>query len=308
MNQGVLCYLFACFFWGANLPLTAVLFTAFDPFFMSLIRVAIAGLVLGLILQWQRSRERERDPDPPALGLTLARHALMSGLMAAFFVLYNLGLKFTHPITAAAIIAGVPVYAALTMRFSTGARLEKGFAGAAALTLLGAGIAIHGRAGGSVAGLRLQGGELLLVLALVCWTLYSIFAQRFFATGVSQLRRTLAATVGTLPWMLVAWLLMWSTGLTGPPLLVVDGYSVLWLVVTAVFSTALSGVAWNIGVNRIGLAAGSLWQNTVPVFGVLLSMLFDIYPTREQLLGGAIVMSGVLYLQWHKRKPAVAAG
>ena len=103
MNQGVLCYLFACVFWGANLPLTARLFTAFDPFFMAAIRVMLATGVLALL--WRFTRENER----PALGLTPGRYALMSGLMAGFFMLYNLGLKFTHPITAAAIIAGVPM-------------------------------------------------------------------------------------------------------------------------------------------------------------------------------------------------------
>jgi drug/metabolite transporter (DMT)-like permease len=59
------------------------------------------------------------------------------------------------------------------------------------------------------------------------------------------------------------------------------------------------------GVNRVGLAAGSLWQNTVPVFGVLIALLFGILPTREQLLGGVVVMAGVFYMQWRKSRPAV---
>ena len=297
MNPGVLGYAFAAFFWGANLPLTAVLFSAFDPFFMSAIRASLAVAVLWLIAYWQR------QPGQPAHGLDLGRHALMSGSAAAFFVLYNLGLKYTHPVTAAAIIAGSPVVAAATMWAATGARLERGFAGAAALTLIGAGIAIWGRARDSGQGFALQGGEPLLVLALACWTLYSIYAQRFFPPGVTQLRRTLLGLAGALPWMYGCWLLMWLTGLTGPPLLEVTSQSLLWLLVTAVFSTALSGVAWNIGVARAGLQLGLLWQNTVPAFGVLLAIPFGILPTAEQLLGGAIVMAGVLYMQWRKSRP-----
>jgi len=297
VNLGTLCYLFAAVSWGANLPLTAKLFTAFDPFFMTPLRIAFACGVLALVWWFQR------EPRPVPLGLTPARHALMSGLMAAFFMLYNLGLKFTHPITAAAIIAGVPVYAGITMRLATGAKLERGFVGATVLTLLGAGVAIYGRAKASGTGLRLEGGEPLLVLSLMCWTLYSIYAQRFFAPGVSQLRRTLTATLGTLPWTIGAWLVIWGAGFTGAPLLVVDTEAVVWLLVTAVFSTALAGVAWNIGVNRVGLAVGSVWQNTVPVFGVLIALLFGIQPTVEQLIGGVIVMAGVAYLQWQKARP-----
>ena len=65
------------------------------------------------------------------------------------------------------------------------------------------------------------------MLALVCWTLYSIYAQRFFAPGVTQLRRTLVAITGALPWMIGCWLLMWATGAPGPPLLGADRRAVV---------------------------------------------------------------------------------
>jgi drug/metabolite transporter (DMT)-like permease len=48
------------------------------------------------------------------------------------------------------------------------------------------------------------------------------------------------------------------------------------------------------------VAIGSLWQNTVPVFAVLISLLFGIVPTAEQVVGGAVVIAGVLYMQWRK--------
>lgn len=54
------------------------------------------------------------------------------------------------------------------------------------------------------------------------------------------------------------------------------------------------------GVQRAGLAAGSLWQNMVPIFAVLISMLYGIFPTIQQIVGGAIVLCGVLYMQWRR--------
>jgi drug/metabolite transporter (DMT)-like permease len=70
--------------------------------------------------------------------------------------------------------------------------------------------------------------------------------------------------------------------------------------VTAVFCTALAVVAWNVGVARLGIAAGGLWQNAVPVFAVLISLLvFGVVPTGAQVLGGAVVMAGVAWMQWH---------
>jgi drug/metabolite transporter (DMT)-like permease len=69
-----------------------------------------------------------------------------------------------------------------------------------------------------------------------------------------------------------------------------------------VFSTALGGALWNVGVARAGVAAGVLWQNTVPVFGVLISMLFGFVPTGGQVLGAALVVAGVLTM-WHRFRP-----
>ncbi len=293
---GTLCYLFSSLVWGANVPLTAVLFRTFDPFFLSPLRVVIATVVLGGLVIVAYGWRALRVP------VEVGRLLTMSFSMAAFFFLYNLGLRYTNPITAAAIMAGSPVYAAITLRLVGRAPLEKGFWGAAALTLIGAGIAVYGRASDSGQSLRLEGGEPLLLLAYAGWTLYSIWAQRWFEPGVAQLRRTFASTVGTVMWLSLAWAALLALGMVDAPNRAPDAEAITYLLITAVFATALGGVTWNIGVARVGLAAGSLWQNTVPVFAVLISMLFGLRPTPEQVLGGALVIAGVLYMQWRKNR------
>ena len=62
-------------------------------------------------------------------------------------------------------------------------------------------------------------------------------------------------------------------------------------------------VAWNRGVAQLGIQAGAVWQNMVPVFAVLISALFfGVVPTGWQLAGGAVVMAGVLWMQWQQRR------
>ena len=78
--------------------------------------------------------------------IALWRVVVLSLCVAGFLVLYNLGLFYTHPMTVAALSAGSPVYVAVVSRVMTGSRLERGFWGATLLTLVGAGIAISGRA------------------------------------------------------------------------------------------------------------------------------------------------------------------
>ena len=291
---GTACYLFAAFSWGMNIPLTTVLFRTIDAFALAPLRVAAAAAALAAIAL--------ATLGPGALRLPIAacRLALMTLAMASFFTLYNLGLQFTNTITAAALMAGGPVYAALTLRVATGQRLEPGFWGAAVLTLLGGGLAVWGRASTSGQGLVLQGGEPLIVLSTVCWTLYSVYSQRWFDPRVPQLRRTFASLAGSVGWLLLVWAGVLAAGLVAPPSRAPDGQAIAFFAITALFSTALGPFAWNIGVARVGLAMGTIWQNTVPVWGVLVSMLFGIVPTVQQVAGGAIVIAGVLYMQWRR--------
>jgi drug/metabolite transporter (DMT)-like permease len=70
----------------------------------------------------------------------------------------------------------------------------------------------------------------------------------------------------------------------------------------------LGAVAWNTGVARLGINAGVMWQNTVPVFAVLISLLvFSVIPLPEQIVGGLVVLAGVLYMQWQRMRTSRAA-
>lgn len=291
---GTSAYLFASVFWGMNVPMTTILFDTFDPFFLMPVRIAISALVLAAITWPMHGRGALR------LGIGIPRLAWMTLAMSAFFTLYSVGLKYTNTITAATIMAGSPVYAAITMRIVSKAPLERGFWGAAALTLLGGGIAVYGRASATGQGLVLQGGEPLIVISFVCWTLYSILSQRWFAPEVPQLQRTYSAMIGSVCWLVLAWIVTRAVGLADAPNLSPGPEAVVLLLTTAVLSSSLAIAAWNIGVSRVGLAAGMLWQNTVPVFAVLISMLFGIMPTAEQVVGGMVVIAGVLYMQWQR--------
>jgi drug/metabolite transporter (DMT)-like permease len=300
---GTLGYLTACLLFGLNLPLSAALLRHFDPFWVSPLRYMVSALLLGGLLAASAGVPQLRSPIP------LWRVAVLSLCVASFLVLYNLGLYRTHPMTVAAISAGSPVYVAVVARLMSGAQLERGFWGATLLTLLGAGIAVAGQARAGIGGLQAMsfgGGELLVVLGICSWTAYSILAQRWFEAGTPQLRRTFLTTVGALPWLLFFWGCARSLGLVGAPNLRPGTVPLLQLLMAAVFCTGLATVAWNVGVSRLGIHAGGLWQNTVPVFAVLISLLFfDVTPLPEQWVGGAVVLAGVLYMQWQRLRGTV---
>lgn len=294
-------FLFSAICWGMNVPLTTRMFATWDPYFLAAIRAMIAGGVVALLVVATGGVRDLAWPIRPGRAMLLAL------AMAAFFVSYNLGLQYSNPITAAAIMAGAPVYAAITLRALTGARLERGFAPAALLTGIGAWIAIQGRPGLAGSSFGIGGGELLIVLAFMCWNVYSLGCQYWFPSEVAQLRRTYVLTLAAVPWLVTAWLLAWGAGAVSAPRLDPDAEAITLLLVTAILSTGLSVYTWNLGVQRAGLAAGSLWQNTVPVFAVLVAMLYGIYPSWQQILGGMLVLGGVLYMQWRRPRPVIPA-
>jgi drug/metabolite transporter (DMT)-like permease len=299
---GSACYLLASVFWGLNIPLTAVLLKTFDAFWLTLSRYAIAASLLGALVAAMLGARALRSPIP------VRRVAVLGLCVAGFLVCFTVGLRLVHPVTAAAVIAGSPVYVAVVSRAMTRAPFAPGFWSATALTVIGAGIAIWGAGGatGSLAsggvadGWVTTGGEALLVASIGSWTVYSILAQRWFETEVPQLRRTWLSSAGALPWLAAFWLAARALGWAGAPNLRPDAVSLAYLVATATLSTALSTVAWNVGVARLGIAVGGMWQNTVPVFAVLTSLLFfGVVPTGAQVLGGAVVLAGVLTMQRH---------
>jgi len=291
---GLAAFCVSSVFWGANLPVTAVLFRTFDPYFMSIWRVAIGTLALAAFVVAMQGWSSLAIP------ISWGRFALLGLSMSSFFVIYNVGLLYTNTITAAAVMVGSPIYAGLFLRVVAGTPFDKGFWIAAPLTLIGGAIAVLGCADAGGQSLTLQGGEPLIALCVVAWTLYSMAAQRWFKPEETQLRRTYVGCVSAIFWSSLIWVVFRAIGIAGPPNLAPSIEAVSLLVGIALFATAVAGVAWNVGVSRLGIAAGSLWQNAVPVFAVLISMAFGIHPTGQQILGGVIVMAGVAYMQWLK--------
>jgi drug/metabolite transporter (DMT)-like permease len=238
---GMGAFLVTTMFWGANLPLTVVLLRSFDPYWLTPWRLVMAATALGAVVWVTEGRRALR------IEISWARFFLLGLSISLFFIDYVVALRYTNTVTAAAVMAGGPIYAVVTLRLLTGTPVERGFGVALLLTLIGSAVTIYGQASALGRGFVLMGGEPLVALSIVLWTIYSILAQRWFP-----------------------------------------------------FATGLGNFTWNIGVSRAGLAMGSLWQNAVPVFGVIIATLFGIYPLMEQVIGGLLVMAGVLYMQWRK--------
>ena len=278
--------------WGANLPVTKVMLRYYDLIPMAALRIAAATASLMLLLWLIEGRRALR------VDVGLGRFLLLGLMMASFFAFYALGLQYSNPITAATVQVASPLVASVTVRMVTGLRFDPGFGVALALTVLGGFILSAGSLFGT-GPVTFGGGEIIILLSNVLWTLYSIKAQVWF-NRASQLHRAYVASLSSLGWLILCSLAVIAIGWARSPFGV--SYPWIWtqLITVAILASGLGSYCWNVGASRLGVAVASLWVNLVPFCAVLWSMVYGFVPNAYQIVGGLVALSGVVYMQWRK--------
>ncbi|MEO8557933.1 MAG: DMT family transporter [Rhodospirillales bacterium] len=286
--------------WGSAVPVNIVILREIDPFVLTAFRMVISIFILGGLVLW-----RERGPLFPP-GLTMSHFLLLGLFMAGFNVLYVLGVLWSDPIVVSAITITMPLVGSATAKALLGTPLGRGFMVGLVLSILGGLLVVHGRPSFSFQALGLRGGEPLMLLAMVCWNVYSVKAQSWLA-GVGQLRLTLISSISTGLWLAVVCVAMLGIGLAHWPMAWPSVTNMSLVVYLALFSAAIGNLLWNSGVSVVGVPVASLYINLSAVFTVLMVMALGIYPSFEQILGGLVVVAGVVYVQVVKLRAAKPA-
>lgn len=289
--------------WGAMIPMTHALATRhFDPFFVSAIRYLIPAplLILAAILLDRASPFRGPLPWLTVLHLGAG--------MAFFSVSYTVGIMLSEPVRAAIAMSCGPLVAALMAKVMLRAPLARGFWPAAACAVIGASLvaldAIRPRATDAEAIPYL--GETMLVFAMASWSWYSFRVQAWLAPlGWSQMRITcLTSLAGGVLICALFILLAWIT----PARLPVEMPSQSALGMLAWVGLGGAGLAillWNHGVSHVGVPVATLYTSLAPVFSVLVAALFfDSQVTMQQIAGGALILAGVVRMQWLQMRAA----
>lgn len=283
--------------WGANVPVTKVMLGHFDLLPMAAIRTTAAVAALALLVWLAEGRHSLH------LAIGLGRFALLGLMMGSFFAFYALGLKYSNPISAAAVQVAGPLVAAVTVRLTTGLRFDPGFGVALALTLLG-GMILSASTLFGAGHVTLGGGEIVVLGSNALWTLYSLKAQTWFTPEASQLQRAYVASLSAMGWLILMAVVAVAVGGAHSPFGVDDGWVWTQLIVVAVLASGLGAFYWNVGASRLGVAIASLWVNLVPFFAVLWAMVYGFMPNAYQIVGGLVALGGVVYMQASKLSTA----
>ena len=278
--------------WGSSFPVINALVQTWDVLSATASRQLVAAtMLLGLIaIRERRFPLRASQPWRKLIILGTCGLALSSALMTA-------AISSGGVVATAMMSAASPIVAALTARAVFGMPLYGGIVTGTLLAATG-GLVIVVMGHGSMTEFR--GGEILVILATVCWTWYSQAAQRWLA-GYSQLHIT-GLTVGTGGVALV--ILASVLNVTGvyETRFELTPSTVAMVLYLGIIPIGIGAWLWMFAVSRLGVTVASIYHNFVPISAVLVAMVaFGATPTIYHLIGGVIILAGVVYSQARSR-------
>ena len=282
--------------WGSMLPVLDVLLRQYDPFTLN-----AARYVLAIPLSLTMLRMAEAGPFLPR-GVSVWRLLWLGGGIAGFVTFFNFGIIYSDTVTAIAIMAAGPVVANLVARFGFGEAPAPGIMPALAASFAGGVLAMLDL---SKSGFNIgfKGGEPLLVAATGCWAWYSLAAQRWME-GVSQLRITGLTVPAAGVWVFAAYLALSGTGYVQQPPPMPGAREVGLVAWSALGGASIAVFLWNYGVRHIGLQVSAMFMNLTPIVGVLVAIWFGATPRIEQMLGGALIVGAVIWVQTRRNAAA----
>ncbi|MDC3413475.1 DMT family transporter [Terrihalobacillus insolitus] len=133
-------------------------------------------------------------------------------------------------------------------------------------------------------------GDLTMLLAMVVWSIYSIFVKqhnRKFPTYGALLVMIMFSFVFLIPMAAIEYTQLGS--ITWSPSVI------LGLFYLGIFPSVVALIAWNSAVNQIGPSQSSIFLNFIPVFTMIGAVLFLGESIKIlQLIGAIMVISGIM--------------
>lgn len=278
--------------WGTNYSIVKRAFTEIDPQAFNAMRMMIASsLFVITILVLNRFRRSDaagvfHTPAP----LTGRDWLVLAGLGVVGHAMYQYlfvgGLALTSVANSSLILAATPVVIAIVSAVMGRERVGPLHWVGAALSLTGIYIVVAHGAPGAQTSMR---GDLMMVCAVGCWTVYTLGAgplmKRHSPVGVTGL----SMAIGTLVYVPIML----------PKLRAIDWLSVspwTWMAIlySAIFALCVAYTIWYMAVREIGSARTAVYSNLIPIAAMLTAVVFlGERLTRSRLLGAAAVLVGV---------------
>lgn len=269
--------------WGLNVVFLKVLVENLPPQTMTAFRIMIAGITAIIIVYFAKS-----------LRALSVREWLYTAFGMIFGVILHhltlaLGLMTTAASTGSLILSLVPLATAVLAVIFLGEQLTK-------MRVLGFILALTGVffiQGGSFSGLKLSQGELLLFTSMFAQAISFIFIKKATATLDSKAVTAIMNLAGSVGLLLIAFIAE-PDGLSNMTSASLGVYIVLFT--SGIVATGIGHMVFNSAIQKIGASKTAIFNNFVPFFGVLFSVIFlNEIIEPAQLIGFVFIVAGVLF-------------
>lgn len=281
--------------WGGTFIAGRIAAPELPHFTISALRFWVAFAILApllLVVEKRIPRLSARD-----LGFT--------ALLALFgLVIYNLlflgALELIPAGRTALVVALNPILTAMTMAIVFGERLQQHRWLGILLALSGVWIVLS-KGDPSLLLQRVGRGEWLMLGGAGCWAIYTVVGR--YALNGEAAASPLALTTVTTLWgalMLTAGMPFEWDGWQVHDISFAAWASIVYL---GAGGTALAFVWYAEGLQQLGAARTAVFNNLVPVFGVLFGTLLLGEPLLiSMLIGGAVAITGVTLTNWSRAR------
>ncbi len=289
---------FAAVAWGGSIVAQKWALGSLSVIEVSLLRGVGALALLVPLWWWQEGRTTRFAARDFAVLAALSLGVLGNHLLTLF------GLRYVEAAVGGVIIGAAPAITALLSSLLIRDTPFRAVALGCAVSF--GGVVLVSSAGeGSAGGANPWLGGTLVVLAQVCWALYSI-------GGRKVMERFSPLTVN--------WTTLFFSLLPQIPLLWTDQKAMIagvdsvvpsaWVAVAflVVFPTALGQQAWLYGVKGVGPSRAGIFINLIPVSALLLSvMILGETLDATKLAGIALILAGVWLVNWQSARHSAAS-
>lgn len=285
------------FFWACNWIVGRALYRDIPPMAMTFYRWLFALLILAPFAL--RHVRREWPLIVRHRRTLLALGAIGVGTHNA---LAYLGLRYTTAINGAILNSFIPVMIITLSWIFVGQRLLRLQLAGVALSLCGVLAILSGGRLETLVALELNRGDLLVILSLLLWSIYTI-GLRWRPGGLHMLSFLFVIVcvgdAAVLPLYLAESALGWRMAFSWLNLAAIAG--------VALFSSVLGYIFWNRGVEQVGASVAGLFLHLMPVFVTLLAwLLLDERLHGFHVAGIALILGGI-YLTSRSAPPPVPA-
>jgi drug/metabolite transporter (DMT)-like permease len=283
----------AAFFWGGNAVAGKFLAGSLPPVTISFIRLSIGVLIMSPVIIRLLRHERAALKENFKLLFFLA----VTGVIG-FNLLIYWAVNYTTAINATLLNSTSPLFIFLLSALLIGEKMELKYWVSMAISMIGVLIVItHGSIERMLA-LQFNIGDLIMVLAVISWALYSIYIKKISGKLPSLAIFGFTLAIGFLLMVPAA-----AIELSMVPVGTIGLAEMSALLYIGIFPSICSFLLWNRGVAMIGPSKASLSLNLIPVFGTVFAffVLGEVIAI-PQIIGGCLVFIGVFITSFSKKK------